>query len=102
MGSVMTRRSVASTQRQWPGRLARMLSGALAGVLAAAVALGVAALPLPDPVGGGLDGYVFKSKSPGCGIRGIPHHAHGDGLEWLAGQTYLSPFPAGLRLRHQL
>jgi hypothetical protein len=27
---------------------------------------------------------------------------HGDGLEWLAGQTHLNPFPAGLRLRHHL
>jgi uncharacterized protein YbgA (DUF1722 family)/uncharacterized protein YbbK (DUF523 family) len=32
----------------------------------------------------------------------LSHHAHGDGLEWLAGQTYLNPFPAGLRLRHHL
>jgi DMSO/TMAO reductase YedYZ molybdopterin-dependent catalytic subunit len=56
MGSVMTRRSAASTQRQWRGQLARVLSGALAGVLAAAVALGVAELvagltgPLGSPV----------------------------------------------------
>ena len=28
----------------------------------------MAALPLPA----GLDGYVFKAKSPSCGIRGIP------------------------------
>jgi uncharacterized protein YbgA (DUF1722 family)/uncharacterized protein YbbK (DUF523 family) len=33
----------------------------------------MAALPLP----GGLDGYVFKAKSPSCGIHGIPRYAPG-------------------------
>ena len=36
----------------------------------------MAALPLPD---GGLDGYVFKAKSPSCGIRAIPRYGE-DGL----------------------
>jgi uncharacterized protein YbgA (DUF1722 family)/uncharacterized protein YbbK (DUF523 family) len=31
----------------------------------------MAALSLPD---GGLDGYVFKAKSPSCGIRAIPRY----------------------------
>src|SRR6516162_1064877 len=31
----------------------------------------MAALPLPDP---DLDGYVFKAKSPSCGIRAIPRY----------------------------
>jgi len=31
----------------------------------------MAALPLP---GAGLDGYVFKAKSPSCGIRAIPQY----------------------------
>jgi len=31
----------------------------------------MAALPLPSP---DLDGYVFKAKSPSCGIRGIPRY----------------------------
>jgi len=31
----------------------------------------MAALPLPA---GGLDGYVFKAKSPSCGIRAIPRY----------------------------
>src|SRR5262252_8297841 len=43
------------------------------------------ALPLPS---GDLDGYVFKAKSPSCGIRAIPWHGdnglaaghHGRGL----------------------
>jgi uncharacterized protein YbgA (DUF1722 family)/uncharacterized protein YbbK (DUF523 family) len=34
----------------------------------------IAALPLA----GGLDGYVFKAKSPSCGVRGIARYAQGD------------------------
>ena len=30
----------------------------------------------------------------------LAHYASGGDLPWLASQTYLSPFPAGLRLRH--
>ena len=36
----------------------------------------MAALPLPA---GGLDGYVFKAKSPSCGIRAIPRYGE-DGV----------------------
>jgi uncharacterized protein YbgA (DUF1722 family)/uncharacterized protein YbbK (DUF523 family) len=36
----------------------------------------MAALPLPPA---GLDGYVFKAKSPSCGIRAIPRYG-ADGL----------------------
>ena len=32
----------------------------------------------------------------------IAHHASNGTLPWLAGQTYLQPFPAGLRLRHSV
>jgi uncharacterized protein YbgA (DUF1722 family) len=34
----------------------------------------MAALPLPS----GLDGYVFKAKSPSCGVHGIPRYADHD------------------------
>ena len=34
----------------------------------------IAALPLT----GGLDGYVFKAKSPSCGVHGIARYAQGD------------------------
>jgi uncharacterized protein YbgA (DUF1722 family)/uncharacterized protein YbbK (DUF523 family) len=51
------------------------------------------ALPLPH----GLDGYVFKAKSPSCGIRAIPRYrpdgaaaSHGSGL--YAGRV-LRAFP---------
>ena len=30
----------------------------------------------------------------------LAHYASGGELPWLAEQTYLAPFPAGLRLRH--
>ena len=40
----------------------------------------MAALPLPS----GIDGYVFKAKSPSCGVRGIPRYGasgvYGPGL----------------------
>jgi uncharacterized protein YbgA (DUF1722 family)/uncharacterized protein YbbK (DUF523 family) len=52
------------------------------------------ALPLPS----GVDGYVFKAKSPSCGVRGIPRYrpdgqasgAHGPGL--YAGRV-MAAFP---------
>ena len=30
----------------------------------------------------------------------LAHYASGGDLPWLAEQTYLAPFPPGLRLRH--
>jgi uncharacterized protein YbbK (DUF523 family) len=36
----------------------------------------IAALPLA----GGLDGYVFKAKSPSCGVHGIARYAQADQL----------------------
>jgi uncharacterized protein YbgA (DUF1722 family)/uncharacterized protein YbbK (DUF523 family) len=55
----------------------------------------MAALPLPD---GGLDGYVFKAKSPSCGIRAIPKYAEdgtaGDhGGRGLYAARVLTAFP---------
>ncbi len=55
----------------------------------------MAALPLPA---GGLDGYVFKAKSPSCGIRAIPRYGE-DGLaarhdgRGLYADRVLSAFP---------
>ena len=52
------------------------------------------ALPLPE----GLDGYVFKAKSPSCGIRAIPRYGE-DGLaarhdgRGLYADRVLSAFP---------
>ena len=55
----------------------------------------MAALPLPGP---GLDGYVFKAKSPSCGIRAIPRY-RADGVaadhagRGLYAARVLSAFP---------
>ena len=32
----------------------------------------------------------------------LGHYASGGELPWLAGQTYLDPYPAALRLRHNV
>jgi uncharacterized protein YbgA (DUF1722 family)/uncharacterized protein YbbK (DUF523 family) len=54
----------------------------------------MAALPLPA----GLDGYVFKAKSPSCGMRGIPRYSSsgeasgGSGPGLYAGR-FLASFP---------
>jgi uncharacterized protein YbgA (DUF1722 family)/uncharacterized protein YbbK (DUF523 family) len=39
------------------------------------------ALPLP----GGVDGYVFKAKSPSCGVRGIPRYQADGSASGVAG-----------------
>jgi len=54
----------------------------------------MAALPLPA---GGLDGYVFKAKSPSCGIRAIPRYgadgAVGHDGRGLYADRVLTAFP---------
>ena len=57
--------------------------------------LAMAALPLP---GAGLDGYVFKAKSPSCGIRAIPRYgadgvAAGHDGRGLYADRVLTAFP---------
>jgi hypothetical protein len=54
----------------------------------------IAALPLA----GGLDGYVFKAKSPSCGVHGIARYAQGDqpadhSGRGLFAQRMLAQFP---------
>src|SRR6516164_3127689 len=39
------------------------------------------ALPLPS----GVDGYVFKAKSPSCGVRGIPRYRSDGRASGVAG-----------------
>jgi uncharacterized protein YbgA (DUF1722 family)/uncharacterized protein YbbK (DUF523 family) len=41
------------------------------------------ALPLPDP---DLDGYVFKAKSPSCGLRAIPRYREDGTIAGPAGR----------------
>jgi uncharacterized protein YbgA (DUF1722 family)/uncharacterized protein YbbK (DUF523 family) len=57
--------------------------------------LSMAALPLPAA---GLDGYVFKAKSPSCGIRAIPRygedgHVAGHDGRGLYADRVLTAFP---------
>jgi uncharacterized protein YbgA (DUF1722 family)/uncharacterized protein YbbK (DUF523 family) len=60
----------------------------------------MAALPLPAPSsdGAAIDGYVFKAKSPSCGIRAIPRYRE-DGVaadhagRGLYAARVLSAFP---------
>ena len=57
--------------------------------------LAMAGLPLP---GAGLDGYVFKAKSPSCGIRAIPRYgadgvAAGHDGRGLYADRVLTAFP---------
>ncbi len=49
-----------------------------------------------------IEGYRRGLVPLSVPITLLAHHAHGDGLEWLAEQTYLDPFPPALRLRHTL
>ena len=55
-------------------------------------------LPVSDSTGAEIDGYVFKAKSPSCGIRAIPKYAEdgtaGDhGGRGLYAARVLSAFP---------
>jgi uncharacterized protein YbgA (DUF1722 family)/uncharacterized protein YbbK (DUF523 family) len=58
------------------------------------------ALPLPTGLDGpsGLDGYVFKAKSPSCGVRGIPRYrpdgqASGPAGRGLYADRVMASFP---------
>jgi len=47
-----------------------------------------------------IEAYRRGEEPLSVPIALLAHYASGDGLGWLAEQTYLRPFPAGLRLRH--
>jgi uncharacterized protein YbgA (DUF1722 family)/uncharacterized protein YbbK (DUF523 family) len=47
-----------------------------------------------------IDAYRRGLEPVSVPVALLAHYAAGGGLPWLAGQTYLKPFPAGLRLRH--
>ena len=55
----------------------------------------MAALPLPL----GIDGYVFKAKSPSCGVRGIPRYRpDGEASEAVGSGLYASRVMASFPL----
>jgi uncharacterized protein YbgA (DUF1722 family)/uncharacterized protein YbbK (DUF523 family) len=59
---------------------------------------------LPSPRRGDLvariDAYRRGEVPLSVPVALLAHYASGGDLPWLAEQTYLAPFPAGLRLRH--
>src|SRR5579875_3759875 len=49
-----------------------------------------------------IEGYRRGLAPLSVPVTLLAHHARGDGLEWLAEQTFLDSCPAALRLRHAL
>jgi uncharacterized protein YbgA (DUF1722 family)/uncharacterized protein YbbK (DUF523 family) len=49
---------------------------------------------------GRIDAYRRGEVPLSVPVALLAHYASGGDLPWLAEQTYLAPFPAGLRLRH--
>jgi uncharacterized protein YbgA (DUF1722 family)/uncharacterized protein YbbK (DUF523 family) len=49
-----------------------------------------------------IEAYRVGDEPLSVPIALLAHYASGGGLPWLAEQTYLAPFPAGLRLRHSV
>ncbi len=47
-----------------------------------------------------IDAYRRGEAPLSVPVALLAHYASGGGLPWLAEQTYLAPFPAGLRLQH--
>ena len=47
-----------------------------------------------------IDAYRRGEEPLSVPIALLGHYASSGELPWLAGQTYLAPFPAGLRLRN--
>jgi uncharacterized protein YbgA (DUF1722 family)/uncharacterized protein YbbK (DUF523 family) len=47
-----------------------------------------------------IDAYRQGLEPLSVPVALLAHYARGGGFGWLAEQTYLAPFPAGLRLRH--
>ncbi len=58
------------------------------------------AQPLSADLVGRIDAYRRGEVPLSVPVALLAHYASGGDLPWLAEQTYLSPFPAGLRLRH--
>ena len=56
--------------------------------------------PLRTDLTGRIDAYRRGEVPLSVPVALLAHYASGGDLPWLAEQTYLAPFPAGLRLRH--
>jgi uncharacterized protein YbgA (DUF1722 family) len=51
---------------------------------------------------GRIEAYRRGEEPLSVSVALLAHYASSGALPWLAEQTYLSPFPASLRLRHSL
>jgi uncharacterized protein YbgA (DUF1722 family)/uncharacterized protein YbbK (DUF523 family) len=84
----------AMASRATPGRTANALQHAYSRI----------GRSLPSPRRGDLvariDAYRRGEVPLSVPVALLAHYASGGDLPWLAEQTYLAPFPAGLRLRH--
>jgi uncharacterized protein YbgA (DUF1722 family)/uncharacterized protein YbbK (DUF523 family) len=58
--------------------------------------------PRRDDLVARIDAYRRGTEPLSVPVALLAHHASGGDWPWLAAQTYLKPFPAGLRLRHSL
>ena len=56
--------------------------------------------PLRTDLAARIDAYRRGEVPLSVPVAVLAHYASGGDLPWLAQQTYLAPFPAGLRLRH--
>ena len=56
--------------------------------------------PLRTDLVARIDAYRRGEVPLSVAVALLAHYASGGDLPWLARQTYLAPFPAGLRLRH--
>jgi uncharacterized protein YbgA (DUF1722 family)/uncharacterized protein YbbK (DUF523 family) len=58
--------------------------------------------PRREDLVGRIEAYRRGLEPLSVPVALLAHYASGGGLPWLAEQTYLAPFPAGLRLRHSV
>jgi uncharacterized protein YbgA (DUF1722 family)/uncharacterized protein YbbK (DUF523 family) len=56
--------------------------------------------PRRDELAAGIDAYRRGRDPLSAPVALLARYASGGGLPWLASQTYLEPFPPGLRTRH--
>lgn len=58
--------------------------------------------PQQDDLLNRIESYRKGQTPPSVPVALLSHHASDGRLPWLAGQTYLQPFPDALRLRHSI
>jgi uncharacterized protein YbbK (DUF523 family)/uncharacterized protein YbgA (DUF1722 family) len=103
-GAAVPRSETASAYRDL--FLAAMASQATRGRNASALRLAYRRIgrsltpPLAADLVGRIEAYRRGEVPLGVPVALLAHCASGGDLPWLAEQTYLAPFPAGLRIRH--